>query len=56
MLLKCPFVDAERHSTSLNGYSTSLNGHSASMNEDLILLNIEKQIGAATFSVEHLCL
>lgn len=26
------------------------------LNEDLILLNIEKQIGAATFSVEHLCL
>ena len=44
------------HSTSLNGHSTSLNGHSASMNEDLMLLNIEKQIGAATFSVEHLCL
>jgi hypothetical protein len=34
----------------------TLNGHSKALNEDLILLNIEKQIGAATFSVEHLCL
>lgn len=49
MLLKSPFIDAERT-------FNVAERHSASMNEDLILLNIEKQIGAATFSVEHLCL
>lgn len=49
MLLKSPFIDAERTFNVAERISTS-------MNEDLILLNIEKQIGAATFSVEHLCL
>ena len=49
MLLKSPFIDAER---TFNVDERTFR----SMNEDLILLNIEKQIGAATFSVEHLCL
>lgn len=49
MPLKSPFKALNVRSVSLNGHSMTLNGHSMSLNEDLILLNIEKQIGAATF-------
>lgn len=55
MLLKSPFIDAER---TFNVAERIFNvaERTFSVDEHLILLNIEKQIGAATFSVEHLCL
>lgn len=46
---ECPFSVFER---TFNDFERTFNV----FERRLILLNIEKQIGAATFSVEHLCL